>query len=159
MSDIGVSLLRDDDSLLRQIFLKVFSHHHPTLANRLDLIYAMSQAWCQSGSESDFEMLNKYLEKLKPEETILVRELCHLPPRHCRTPTSTSNEGRVACAAVCTRDQGSPIACSCFQSLDPLSPCCSHWVLYCRTVGCLLALHLTTPPLLQTSVHSSSSFM
>ncbi|GFH14896.1 uncharacterized protein HaLaN_11030, partial [Haematococcus lacustris] len=54
-------LLRNDDSLLRQIFFGVLRHHHPNLA------------WCTSNSDSDFDLLEKYLSSLKPEETILVR--------------------------------------------------------------------------------------
>ncbi|KAJ9513857.1 hypothetical protein QJQ45_020938 [Haematococcus lacustris] len=53
-------LLRNDDSLLRQIFFGVLRHHHPNLA------------WCTSNSDSDFDLLEKYLSSLKPEETILV---------------------------------------------------------------------------------------
>jgi hypothetical protein len=30
------------------------------------------QAWCSSNSDADFDMLEKYLSSLKPEETILV---------------------------------------------------------------------------------------
>lgn len=29
------ALLRDDDSLLRQIFFSVLRHHHPNLANKV----------------------------------------------------------------------------------------------------------------------------
>ena len=36
-------LLRDDDSLLRATFFKVLSHHHPALAKKVDVIYALSQ--------------------------------------------------------------------------------------------------------------------
>ena len=39
----------------------------------MDVIYALAQAWCNSNEDSDFEMLEKYLSALKPEETILVR--------------------------------------------------------------------------------------
>ncbi len=67
------NLLRDDDSLLRQIFFSVLRHHHPNLANKVDVIYALSQAWCNSNSDQDFELLESYLSALKPEETILVR--------------------------------------------------------------------------------------
>eukprot|EP00967_Tisochrysis_lutea_P025378 scaffold29288_cov19-Tisochrysis_lutea.AAC.1 len=37
------TLLRDDDSLLRSTFFKVISHHHPNLAKKVDVIYALSQ--------------------------------------------------------------------------------------------------------------------
>jgi len=66
------ALLRDDDSLLRQIFFGVLRHHHPNLANKVDVIYALSQAWCNSNSDQDFDLLNSYLSSLKPEESILV---------------------------------------------------------------------------------------
>jgi hypothetical protein len=42
-------------------------------ANKVDVIYALSQAWCTSTSDEDFQLLEKYLTSLKPEETILVR--------------------------------------------------------------------------------------
>eukprot|EP00878_Enallax_costatus_P019218 GHUV01020271.1.p1 GENE.GHUV01020271.1~~GHUV01020271.1.p1 ORF type:complete len:138 (+),score=14.72 GHUV01020271.1:206-619(+) len=66
-------LLRDDDSLLRQVFFNVLRHHHPNTANKVDVIYALSQAWCKSKDDSDFDLLEKYLNNLKPEECILVR--------------------------------------------------------------------------------------
>lgn len=47
-------------------------HHHPNLASKVDVIYALSQAWCNSNSDTDFELLEKYLSSLKPEESILV---------------------------------------------------------------------------------------
>jgi hypothetical protein len=65
-------LLRDDDSLLRQIFLNVLNHHHPKLSREMTSIYALSQAWCSSSSEEEFQALESYLMRLKPEETILV---------------------------------------------------------------------------------------
>jgi phosphoenolpyruvate carboxylase len=65
-------LLRDDDSLLRQMFFNVLRHHHPNTANKVDVIYALSQAWCTSKDDSDFELLEKYLDALKPDECILV---------------------------------------------------------------------------------------
>eukprot|EP00879_Flechtneria_rotunda_P028865 GHRR01031097.1.p1 GENE.GHRR01031097.1~~GHRR01031097.1.p1 ORF type:complete len:101 (+),score=12.91 GHRR01031097.1:187-489(+) len=66
-------LLRDDDSLLRQVFFNVLRHHHPNTANKVDVIYALSQAWCKSKDNGDFDLLEKYLDNLKPEECILVR--------------------------------------------------------------------------------------
>lgn len=57
-------------------FLKAFlfcRHHHPNLARKVDVIYALAQAWTSSNDDGDFEMLEKYLSALKPEETILVR--------------------------------------------------------------------------------------
>lgn len=66
-------LLRDDDSLLRQIFFNVLRHHQPNTATKVDVIYALSQAWCSSKDNADFDMLEKYLGDLKPEECILVR--------------------------------------------------------------------------------------
>jgi phosphoenolpyruvate carboxylase len=68
-------LLRDDDSLLRQMFFNVLRHHHPNTANKVDVIYALSQAWCTSREDGDFELLEKYLDALKPDECILVSVL------------------------------------------------------------------------------------
>lgn len=72
MSFDGESFLRDDDSLVRQTFFGILRHHHPNMANKVDVVYALSQAWCASQSEDDFELLEKYLSKLLPEEMILV---------------------------------------------------------------------------------------
>ena len=44
------------------------------LANKVDVIFALAQAWCMSESDADFEMLEKRLEALTPDESILVRE-------------------------------------------------------------------------------------
>lgn len=38
----------------------------------MDVIYALSQAWCSGKADSEFELLEKYLTDLKPEESILV---------------------------------------------------------------------------------------
>lgn len=66
------ALLREDDNLLRQTFFTILRHHHPELTTKVDVIYALAQAWCYSESESDFEMLDKRLTDLKPDEAILV---------------------------------------------------------------------------------------
>ncbi|KAL4856631.1 Phosphoenolpyruvate carboxylase 1 [Chlorella vulgaris] len=42
------------------------------LANKVDVIFALAQAWCMSESDSDFEMLEKRLDALTPDESILV---------------------------------------------------------------------------------------
>lgn len=65
-------LLREDDSLLRKIFFNVLRHHHPNVANKVDEIYALANAWCESNSDDDFEALEKFLSGLRPEEYILV---------------------------------------------------------------------------------------
>lgn len=36
-------LLKEDDDLLRQTFLQIFRHHHPALANKVDVIFALAQ--------------------------------------------------------------------------------------------------------------------
>jgi hypothetical protein len=41
--EVNQALLKEDDDLLRQTFLKVFRHHHPQLANKVDVIFALSQ--------------------------------------------------------------------------------------------------------------------
>lgn len=73
-----ISLLRDDDCLLRQTFLDILKHHHPSLGPKLDAIYAFSDAWCSGasggaggGSDADFAALEAALAKLTPEEMIL----------------------------------------------------------------------------------------
>ncbi len=37
------ALLKDDDDLLRSIFLKVFEHHHPEVASKMDSIFGLAQ--------------------------------------------------------------------------------------------------------------------
>lgn len=94
-------LLRDDDSLLRQMFFNVLRHHHPNTANKVDVIYALSQAWCTSKEDSDFELLEKYLAALKPDECILVSlVLLHGNVQVWRHPNGTWGVGRRCRAAV-----------------------------------------------------------
>ena len=64
---------------LRQTFLSINRHHNPKLATKVDVIYALSQAWCMSESDVDFEMLQKRLSDLTPDELILVRAHCLHP--------------------------------------------------------------------------------
>lgn len=45
------------------------------IASKLDVIYALSASWGESESSEDFEMLEKKLTALKPEELILVSSL------------------------------------------------------------------------------------
>ena len=68
-------LLREDDSLLRQTFFEVVYHHHPHLADKIDEIYKLSLAWCNTESDKDFQALEKILSGLNPDELILVRNL------------------------------------------------------------------------------------
>ncbi|KAL4538926.1 hypothetical protein Ndes2526B_g02798 [Nannochloris sp. 'desiccata'] len=70
--EVNQALLKEDDDLLRQIFNQVFRHHHPQVANKMDVIFSLAQAWCMSESDSDFEMLEQRLEALGPDERILV---------------------------------------------------------------------------------------
>jgi hypothetical protein len=72
LSEVGL-LLREDDSLLRQTFFGIVKHHHPTLADKIDTIYALSLAWCRTESDRDFQQLEKCLAELNPDELILVR--------------------------------------------------------------------------------------
>ncbi len=55
-----------------QMFFSIFRHHHPSLASKVDVIYSLSQAWCVSESDEDFDMLEKRLADLAPDERILV---------------------------------------------------------------------------------------
>lgn len=65
-------ILREDDSLLRQIFFKILQRHHPKLANKVDVIYGLSKSWSDDGELNDFEMLAKYIQELEPAERIMV---------------------------------------------------------------------------------------
>ena len=67
---------------LRQTFLSINRHHNPKLATKVDVIYALSQAWCMTESDVDFEMLQKRLSDLNPDELILVRMVL-APPMLC----------------------------------------------------------------------------
>lgn len=101
-------LLREDDSLLRQIFFNILRHYHPNLASKVDVIYALSQAWTVSKSEGDFKLLEKYLDDLKPEETILVASsFSHMLNLHNLTEdvvnTQAERAARMGDLAVATR--------------------------------------------------------
>lgn len=41
--EVNQALLKEDDDLLRQIFSQVFRHHHPSLANKVDVIFSLAQ--------------------------------------------------------------------------------------------------------------------
>lgn len=41
--EVNQALLKEDDDLLRQIFSQVFRHHHPQLANKIDVIFTLAQ--------------------------------------------------------------------------------------------------------------------
>lgn len=66
-------LLKEDDSLLRNTFFTTLRHHHPKLAAKLDVIFALSSAWSLTESDSDFSLLQQRLSDLNPSELILVR--------------------------------------------------------------------------------------
>ena len=70
-TDVG-EILREDDSLLRMCFFQILHRHHPKIASKLNVIYALSASWGQDESSSDFEMLEKKLSELTPDEMILV---------------------------------------------------------------------------------------
>ena len=76
----GGSLLHEDDSMLRKVFLSVLRHHHAELAPKIDVIFALSEAWCLSESDEDFKRLGDTLEALAPEELILVRRTILMCP-------------------------------------------------------------------------------
>lgn len=42
--EVNQALLKEDDDLLRQMFSQVFRHHHPQLANKVDVIFTLAQA-------------------------------------------------------------------------------------------------------------------
>jgi hypothetical protein len=41
--EVNQALLKEDDDLLRQIFNQVFRHHHPQVANKMDVIFSLAQ--------------------------------------------------------------------------------------------------------------------
>jgi hypothetical protein len=41
--ELNQALLKEDDDLLRQIFSRVFRHHHPEVANKVDVIFSLAQ--------------------------------------------------------------------------------------------------------------------
>lgn len=50
---VNQALLKEDDDLLRQTFLSVFREHHPQLANKVDVIFALAQVGvCRLGGLS-----------------------------------------------------------------------------------------------------------
>lgn len=65
-------LLKEDDSLLRNTFFTILKHHHPKLAAKLDVIFALSSAWSLTESDSDFSLLEQRLSDLNPSELILM---------------------------------------------------------------------------------------
>ena len=50
----------------------MLKHHHPALAAKVDVIYALSSSWCASGGADEFGLLEAYLARLRPEESVLV---------------------------------------------------------------------------------------
>ncbi|KAK9811208.1 hypothetical protein WJX73_010686 [Symbiochloris irregularis] len=68
----GGDLLKEDDSLLRNALFATLRHHHPKLAAKLDVIFALSSAWSLTESDSDFQLLESRLSDLDPAELILI---------------------------------------------------------------------------------------
>lgn len=66
------TLLREDDSLLRQIFFGLLKRHHPELANKVDVIYGLSKSWCEEGCLDDLELLANYIQKLEAADKVIV---------------------------------------------------------------------------------------
>lgn len=58
--------------MCRDTFLSIIRHHNPKLAAKVDVVFALSSAWVMTESDSDFEMLEKRLSDLNPDELILV---------------------------------------------------------------------------------------
>ena len=42
------------------------------LANKAEVVFALSQAWCSSKETDDFDELEKYLVNLTPEESLMI---------------------------------------------------------------------------------------
>ena len=68
----------------RDTFLSIIRHHNPKLASKVDVVFALSSAWVMTESDSDFEMLEKRLSDLNPDELILVSmvHLCTFQGKH-----------------------------------------------------------------------------
>jgi phosphoenolpyruvate carboxylase len=50
----------------------VLVKHHPKIGDKLDVVFALAKAWVSSGSDDDFEVLEKYMERLKPDEALML---------------------------------------------------------------------------------------
>ncbi len=68
----GICNARDMACHCRDTFLSIIRHHNPKLAAKVDVVFALSSAWVMTESDSDFEMLEKRLSDLNPDELILV---------------------------------------------------------------------------------------
>ena len=64
--------LRQDETLLRSIFYQMLRSHNVKLANKAEVVFALSQAWCSSKETDDFDELEKYLVNLTPEESLMI---------------------------------------------------------------------------------------
>ena len=64
--------LRRDESLLRSIFYQMLRTHNVKLANKAEVVFALSQAWCSSKDADEFNELEKYLVNLNPEESLMI---------------------------------------------------------------------------------------
>jgi len=58
------ALLKDDDDLLRSIFLKVFQHHHPDLSGKLDTIFNLAQVGSVFSLSAGFHSLTTLIFSL-----------------------------------------------------------------------------------------------
>jgi hypothetical protein len=70
--EVNQALLKEDDDLLRQIFNQVFRHHHPQVANKMDVIFSLAQVHIST----NFYALSSYLFYLFNQTGKL-----HLPSR------------------------------------------------------------------------------
>ncbi|QDZ20230.1 phosphoenolpyruvate carboxylase [Chloropicon primus] len=67
--------LRKDETLLRSIFYQMLRSHNVKLANKAEVVFALSQAWCSSKDPEEFDELEKYLGNLTPEEHLMVASI------------------------------------------------------------------------------------
>jgi len=73
ISELGARrFLAGDEALLRATLLDVLVKHHPKIGDKLDVVFALAKAWVSSGSDDDFEVLEKYMERLKPDEALML---------------------------------------------------------------------------------------
>lgn len=96
-----IDILKDDDTILRKMFLDVLKHHHEDLSGKLDEIFAKADRWCETQEQSDFDELEKYLEEMLPSEHILV---CFLVPLLCRASASRYQALCLLVALPCATD-------------------------------------------------------
>lgn len=112
----------------------------------MDVIYALSQAWCKSRDDADFEVLERYLTDLKPEEHILVASsFSHMLNLHNLTEevaaTQTERAGRMGQLVLPTRSTNASFIKLTTQ--NGVAPSAVYEALCGQTVQLVLTAHPT----------------